>query len=433
MDKHVYQPHWQNLTNSTEHVASLPIEVKIPLGFLLIIIVLLTIGGNILVLLAVCVNKQLRNTTNFFVVSLASADLLLGLLVLPFSTVLQLEKRWLFGKEFCDVWASVDVLCCTASIFSLCAISVDRYIGVTRPLQHRTIMTAKRTVRIIIGIWILSFAISLGPLIGWREEHDDDQACYVTTKPGFVIFSTLCSFYIPATILLFIYLRIYREAILQVEFLKRGFKEAKTMTGNDHPRTILRAVTKRSLLSQTSAISRPTKEPLLNKRNTTSSHEMNPADEMFCQRAAVGSNKLKRLGQQHSVGSRISKFNKEKKAAKTLGIVVGVFLTCWFPFFIILPIDSLCTQCHVPTTLFDIVFWLGYCNSLLNPIIYATWNRDFKETFVRVLKGELMRQKHHVVSYLAHMSVQHMAPAAANQRTILLPNSTSAETEPCDV
>ena len=115
----------------------LSLEAKVPVGIALTIIILITLSGNVLVLLAVLVNKTLRTITNYFVVSLACADLLLGLLVLPFSAMLQLEKRWIFGAMFCDIWAATDVLCCTASILSLCAISIDRYIGVTRPLKHR--------------------------------------------------------------------------------------------------------------------------------------------------------------------------------------------------------------------------------------------------------------------------------------------------------
>lgn len=100
-------------------------------------IVVLTVSGNFLLLLAVVVNRKLRTPTNYLVVSLAIADLLLGLLVLPFSATLQVRKEWIFGSAFCDIWASTDVLCCTASILSLCAISVDRYIGVTRPVRHK--------------------------------------------------------------------------------------------------------------------------------------------------------------------------------------------------------------------------------------------------------------------------------------------------------
>lgn len=82
---------------------------------------------------------------------------------------LQILGYWVFGRIFCDIWAAVDVLCCTASIMSLCVISIDRYIGVRWPLQYPTIVTEKRALLAMLGIWILAIIISIGPLLGWKQ------------------------------------------------------------------------------------------------------------------------------------------------------------------------------------------------------------------------------------------------------------------------
>ena len=112
-------------------------------------------------------------------------------------------QKWLFGQVFCDIWAAIDVLCCTASIFSLCVISIDRYIGVTRPLQRSTIMTERRALYVIIFIWLLAMAISIAPLVGWKEPASaDPYQCTVTTQTGYVLFSVSASFYIPLSIIL---------------------------------------------------------------------------------------------------------------------------------------------------------------------------------------------------------------------------------------
>jgi hypothetical protein len=83
-----------------------------------------------------------RSPTHLLIANLAGADLLLGAAVLPLSAARELAAgAWQFGRTLCAVWAAADVLCCTASILSLCGISVDRYIGVTRPLAYSGIMT----------------------------------------------------------------------------------------------------------------------------------------------------------------------------------------------------------------------------------------------------------------------------------------------------
>lgn len=104
----------------------------------LILICTATILGNLSVIIAIRVNRKLRaRPTYHFIQSLAAADLALGVFVLPFSISLQIQQQWLFGDILCSVWAASDVLCCTASILSLCAISLERYLGVTQPLKHR--------------------------------------------------------------------------------------------------------------------------------------------------------------------------------------------------------------------------------------------------------------------------------------------------------
>lgn len=76
---------------------------------------------------------------------------------------------WVFGRIFCDIWAAVDVLCCSASIISLCVISIDRYIGVRYPLQYPMIVTEKRALLAMLGVWMLAIVISIGPLLGWKQ------------------------------------------------------------------------------------------------------------------------------------------------------------------------------------------------------------------------------------------------------------------------
>ncbi len=174
----------------------------------------------------------------------------LGLSVLPFSSVLELlNDRWIFGQSFCSAWLALDVLCCTASIMALMAVSIDRYIGVTRPLNYSTIMTTRRTIYLIFVVWAVSILTSVVPLFGLtdREKTPNDssieqgrfETCKVNKDTFYTIFSSLISFYIPVIILLILYSRVYQEAQKQgkkLENEKRRLYQIDYQIASEHIR-----------------------------------------------------------------------------------------------------------------------------------------------------------------------------------------------------
>ncbi|CAH1974351.1 unnamed protein product [Acanthoscelides obtectus] len=164
----------RNKLNATE-CAALREEVDFTDTHLLIslsvlaLIIVMVIIGNCLVIAAVYCSSKLRSVTNFFIVSLAVADLMVGVAVLPFSATWEVFKVWIFGDIWCQMWLAVDVWMCTASILNLCAISLDRYLAVTRPITYPSILTHARAKLLIAGLWILSFVICFPPLVGWKD------------------------------------------------------------------------------------------------------------------------------------------------------------------------------------------------------------------------------------------------------------------------
>ncbi|CAH1258568.1 ADRA1A [Branchiostoma lanceolatum] len=327
-------------------------------GAVLSCICILTIAGNVFVVLAVCLERSLRTNIGYFYINLAAADLLLGCLVLPFSVARELLNYWPFGEALCDLWAAVDVLCCTASIFSLCIISLDRYIGVTRPLHHNMIVTKRRVVLILFAVWATSAAISVGPLFGWKQPTSyQNMQCNINGSPSYIIFSVVGSFYVPAFIVLYVYRQVYRAAVRETSKLM----------------ITLKAQEDRSSASVESV--------RIHRGKASVTTDLRPPPPT---RPSPNSSKP-RLAKEalSSVKNRFEKFTKEKKAAKTVGIIVGVFLVCWLPFFVMYPIDSMIAK--VPELLITMAFWLGYCNSFLNPIIYACSNGHFRRAFRRFL------------------------------------------------
>ncbi|XP_034115517.1 tyramine/octopamine receptor [Drosophila albomicans] len=172
--------------------------------------IVVTVIGNTLVILAVLTTRRLRTVTNCFVMSLAIADLLVGIFVMPPAVAVHLIGSWQLGWVLCDIWISFDVLLCTASILSLCAISVDRYLAVTQPLTYSRKRRSKRlALLMILIVWILALAITCPPMLGWYEPGRRDlRECRYNQNEGYVIFSAMGSFFIPMAVMIYVYARI---------------------------------------------------------------------------------------------------------------------------------------------------------------------------------------------------------------------------------
>lgn len=301
-----------NFTNSSggNHTVRSEMDLTraIPLGLVLGAFIVFAIAGNILVILAVVCNRHLRTPTNYFIINLAIADLLLGTTVLPVSATLEILDYWVFGRIFCDIWAAVDVLCCTASIMSLCVISIDRYIGVSHPLQYPGIVTEKRALLAMLGVWALSVVISIGPLLGWKQPPSpDDTICPITEEPFYALFSSLGSFYIPLVVILAMYCRVYIVAKRTTKNLEAGVMRERMNSS----------------------------ELTLRIHKGSQVHE-DPGSS--------GTGKGRANQARSSLTVKLLKFSREKKAAKTLGVVVGMFTLCWLPFFLALPIGRFRTS-----------------------------------------------------------------------------------------
>nr|XP_006823182.1 PREDICTED: probable G-protein coupled receptor No9-like [Saccoglossus kowalevskii] len=365
---------------------------------------LMVICGNILVILAVGISRKLRSVTNHFIVSLAMADLLLGVSVLPFSATLELLSFWVFGKTWCVIWLAVDVLICTASILNLCAISLDRYIAITRPMSYCHIMSKCRAKTLIAAVWIVAFLISFPPLVGWNERNNsvigmfhtyNRKQCTLTSEPSYIVYSALGSFFIPMCIMLFLYWRIYREATEAMKSNKRGYKLTR---GNAAVSNLDEALRSSLVLRIHRGNSSRSKDYLHRcmyngyaYRSAVTGTNRKKRDRLRCfigQQTRNGrlQRESERSGRKSStkITEHLKKLHKETRAAKTLAIIVGVFILCWMPFFTVYLIGAFCPNC-TPTVVFKIFFWAGYCNSAINPFIYARFSKDFRHAFKYIL------------------------------------------------
>ncbi|XP_028902218.2 5-hydroxytryptamine receptor 2B isoform X2 [Zeugodacus cucurbitae] len=184
------------------------------------LLIFVTIIGNVFVIAAIILERNLQNMGNYLVVSLAVADLLVACLVMPLGAVYEISEGWILGPELCDIWTSCDVLCCTASILHLVAIAADRYWTVTN-IDYSNVRTPGRVFCMIFSVWLTAFIISLAPLLGWKDpdymQRIERQICMVSQDVGYQIFATCCTFYVPLLAILALYWNIYKIARRRIQ------------------------------------------------------------------------------------------------------------------------------------------------------------------------------------------------------------------------
>ncbi|XP_068815227.1 D(3) dopamine receptor [Struthio camelus] len=382
------------------------------------ILILAIIFGNVLVCLAVLRERTLQTATNYLVVSLAVADLLVATLVMPWVVYLEVTGGvWTFSRICCDIFVTMDVMMCTASILNLCAISIDRYTAVVRPVQYQynNGQSSRRRVSLMIVIvWMLAFAVSCPLLFGFNTTGDP-SVCSIS-NPIFIIYSSLVSFYLPFVVTLLLYVRIYlvlRQRRKKRILTRQGSHSASTKLSYTHKEHIER----KALPNRCQGTFSPhlpfkcSSQEMSTKRKLLALCSLQQYCS-FCQEASLtrtpGTTHHSRLKERRksrkpglevrrlSNGKTISSLRpahqpprliqlQERKATQMLAIVLGAFIVCWLPFFLIHILNAHCTSCRVPPGLYSASTWLGYVNSALNPIIYTTFNTDFRKAFLKIL------------------------------------------------
>ncbi|XP_059083463.1 uncharacterized protein LOC131880782 [Tigriopus californicus] len=197
---------------------------------ILILIIVLAIFSNLLVVISVFRYHKLRHINNYFLVSLAVADLFVACFAMTFNASVEITGRWNFGYRICDLWNSLDVHFSTVSTLHLCCISVDRYYAIVKPLKYTSHMTVK-VASIMIGIaWIAPTLISFLPIfLGWytTSQHQEwrktnPHECIFRVNKPYALLSSALTFWVPVVVMLFMYHRIYKEALRQKEAIRRS-------------------------------------------------------------------------------------------------------------------------------------------------------------------------------------------------------------------
>ncbi len=257
-----------------------------------------TVFLNLLVIVSISHFKQLHTPTNVLILSLAVADLIAGLILMPVHGMKLIEPCWYFGEIFCSLFPLILNMVITASLGHLIIISVDRYIAVNDPLRYPLKININRVVVSIVVNWLFSFVYSFyilyESLIYPERNYSCIGECILYLKLEYLILDSFVCLVAPCCVIISLYVKICFVATYQA-------KQLNSVTDK--------------------------------------------------------------------------KARSEKKAARTLGIVVMVYLLCWMPCYLVT-----LSLGHDENDAFiiNIMIWIVCMNSLMNPLIYAMFYRWFR-------------------------------------------------------
>ncbi|XP_059411473.1 muscarinic acetylcholine receptor M5-like [Carassius carassius] len=371
------------------------------------------------------VNSQLKTVNNYYLLSLACADLIIGVFSMNLYTSYILMGRWALGSVACDLWLALDYVASNASVMNLLVISFDRYFSITRPLTYRAKRTPKRA-GIMIGLaWLVSFVLWAPPILCWQyfvgKRTVPEGQCQIQffSEPVITFVTAIAAFYIPVSVMTILYCRIYKETERRTKDLAE-LQGVNSSTSSDTQNCKTRSC---FTSKDTSWTSKPAEEQLANFSYASSEEEQRSAspcvfrtqhkEENFktspAQNKKCVSYKFKSTNGEPSSFSSAESVNapssskpvegtlksqitkrkrmvliKEKKAAQTLSAILLAFMLTWTPYNIMVLVSTFCSDC-VPLSLWHLGYWLCYVNSTVNPMCYALCNKTFQKTFRMLL------------------------------------------------
>ncbi|XP_055042932.2 trace amine-associated receptor 3-like [Misgurnus anguillicaudatus] len=291
--------------------------VKVAMYAFISLMILMTVFGNLLIIISISHFKQLQSPTHLIVQSLAVCDCLLGLLVMPYSMMRSVEGCWFLGDVVCKIHSSLNITLCFSSLIHLSLISIDRYLAICDPLRYKMRITNNTVTVCITFTWIFSFVYNFSivfsgvnavGLEAYILQMSCFGACAVSINKEWGLISFILVFIIPGTIMSSLYIIIFNVVKKHAKVLSE--KVSVTTTGVN---------------SQSSA-------------------------------------------------------HRERKAAKTLALVMGVFFICWLPFSIAASVNPF-FNFVTPADVFEALVWFAYFNSTCNPLIYGFFYPCFQKAF----------------------------------------------------
>ncbi|KAK3101116.1 hypothetical protein FSP39_001063 [Pinctada imbricata] len=344
---------------------------KIAIGVVLYIIVLMTIFGNALVLIAIKREKKLQTVFNYYIVNLAVTDLAVALTAMSFATLNIVLGHWPFGGFMCGVWIFFDYGMTFASVFTLIVISVDRF-------------------------WVFMLVLWLPPCILDRIKNTTSPEVCIwdpARNREYVFLIATIGHHGSFLVMLVCYIRVlvvgqtYRERkfgqfLLLQSYMERTIYNTQTPTDRHciNPETTVNTVPNGNLLQLTSQIkneSGPKTEKNQLRTRTDSSDRAMTSDQGTLQ---IMDNNTS------SASSNEKKYKtKEARVFITLSYIIIGYMICWVPWHVVFDISAFKPNL-ISDGFFHTTFWLTYLNSTINPFLYNFSSPEFRDAFRKTLR-----------------------------------------------
>lgn len=338
-----------NNTTETDDTLAFPVPATVAIGFFICLCIVLTVFGNAVVLLAFLREKSLRNFSDYLILNLAVADLIIGSVSIPFYTPYVLTKKWPFGHSFCLIWLIVDYITPAASALNIGVISLDRYLQVAHPLWARQHRSSQMLAVFLTIPWALPAIYFVPAICLWEVTHGrviPENECFLPYNNDITVLliGATIEFLLPFFTVLILNILVY---------------------------VCIRQRSKRFVSSYRGSV--------------RGQQDLHPTEQTGQSRQTPGNN----LEIPHNEGgapetearlNQKTKIQKDRKAARSLFIFVFVFAVCWMPYEILATANTICGQCIDPI-LFEFTFWILWVNSTINPVLYPILHSRYRRAF----------------------------------------------------
>ncbi|XP_062390378.1 cholecystokinin receptor [Sardina pilchardus] len=347
------------------------------------LIFLVSVLGNLLIIVVLLVNKRMRTVTNTFLLSLAISDLMLAIFCMPFTLIPSLLGDFIFGAAMCKIVTYLMGVSVSISTFSLVAIAIERYSAICNPLKSRAWQTRSHAYKVIAATWAVSFVIMTPyPVFSAlldirREDNTTAHMCrHEWPKSGveqtwyILLLSVL--FFIPGVVMSIAYGFISRELYRGIQFeleqktgqcgVKNGVSAAGA-TGSDDGDGCYIQVSKRPHAMEMSALT------------TTAAAAAATAT------ATKGSAKAERPRSNTSEAKLLAK----KRVIRMLVVIVALFFVCWMPLYAVntwKAFDMRSAHRALSGAPISFIQLLSYTSACVNPVIYCFMNKRFRKALL---------------------------------------------------